>query len=108
MTNKIELRRTEELTHAYRIVETLVLRKNAGSVFTIEVGETLLGKQTAPFGGKVTLQVNPPRHIGFCEAASVREVVQAAESLIANTSIEQASSAVLPKPHFQPTSRVNA
>lgn len=81
MANTIKLNQTEGLAQAYRIVENLVLRTNQGKVFTIEVGETLLGSGSA-FGGKVTQQGNPPVHIGFCEAASAQEIVQAAERLI--------------------------
>jgi hypothetical protein len=108
MTGRIELRDTAGLTQAYRIVDTLVLRTSKGNVFTIEVGETLLGKQQSAFGGKVTLQANPPMHIGFCEAASSQEVVQAAEELIANASVEQAASSRIPKPHIAAADRLSA
>jgi len=106
--NKIELRDTAGLSHAYQIAETLILRTNEGSVYSIEVGETLLGSAQSAFGGKVTLQANPPISIGFCEGASAQEVIQAAEGLIANTPIEQKSSGPIPKPHIKAGSRVNA
>ena len=108
MTNEIKLQDTAGLTHAYRIIDTLVLRTNNGGVFTIEVGETLLGNQQSAFGGKVTRQANPPMHLGFCEAASPQQVVQAAEELIANAPVEQASSGSAPKPHIKTGDRISA
>ncbi len=100
--NKTQLRRTTEFTHAYRIVDTLVLRTMKGDVFTIEVGESLLENQDSAFGGKVTCQADLPIHIGFCEAGSPQEVLTAAEDLVAKASVEQATRGPIPKPHFSP------
>ena len=105
--NKTQLRQTAEFTHAYRIVDTLVLRTMQGDVFKIEVGESLLENQNPAFGSRVTLQVDPPIHIGFCQAGSFQEVLSAAEDLVTNAPVEQALRAPIPKPHFRPAARVS-
>lgn len=107
MSNKLILRQTEALTHAYRVLETIVMRTKQGCVFTIEVGENLLGNQGSAFGGKVTLQGNPARHIGFCEASSIQDVICAAEGLIAGAAVDPASMASPPKPHIKAAARVS-
>ncbi len=106
--NKTQLSRTKEITHAYRIIDSLVLRTTKGDIFTIEVGESLLENQATTYGGKVTCQADLPIHIGFCEAGSPQEVITAAEDLVAKASVEQATRGPIPKPHFSPAAKVSS
>ncbi len=74
---------SSEIDNAHRIVETLVLRSNSGTVFTIEIGESLTG--TSSLGAKVTQVSNPAKHLGVCLGETIEQVSIAAQGLIATT-----------------------
>ncbi len=80
--------RTNGLVQAYRIVESVVIRNDQGSVYSIEIGETLLDNQQSSFGGKVTLEAKTAQIVGFCTADSVQGIVDQAQDLIASAAIQ--------------------
>ena len=56
-----------QLANAHRIIETVVVRSQAGAIYTISVGESLLPDAPNILGAKVTLLGNMDKHIGICE-----------------------------------------
>jgi hypothetical protein len=77
---------SSQIDNAQRIVETLVLRTNGGTVFTIEIGEPLTGASS--LGAKVTQVSNPSRHLGICIGETIEQVFTAAQELIATAIAE--------------------
>ena len=99
-----------KLVNAYQILETIVLRTNEGSVYTIEIGKSIL---TSSIGAKVTL-MNPHVHIGTCEGDTIKQVRTAAQELVANAisagvaSAAQSGQSAVPKPHISGSPKVPA
>lgn len=91
-----------QLANAHRIVETIVLRSHVGTIYTISVGESLLSEKSNALGAKVTLLGDVDTHIGICDGASMDEVLNAAQELIAASIKSGASQTAVPKPHTTP------
>ncbi len=96
-----------ELSIAHRIVETVVLRSKSGTVFTVEIGESISPVEGPAFGGKVTRIGEMPMHLGICEGQSVGDVFSAAQQLVARSIAGSPESAV-PKPHVKVEDQVTA
>ncbi len=89
-----------ELSDAFELVKTVVLRTKRGSVYTIEIGESLFNA-THSHGAKVTRVGAPNTHIGVCHGASVSDVAGLAQNLVAQAIASEEVAAAPLKPHFQ-------
>ncbi len=96
-----------ELSIAHRIVETVVLRSKSGTVFTVEIGESISSVKGPAYGGKVTRIGEVPMHLGVCEGQSVGDVFSVAQQLVARSIAGSPESAV-PKPHVKVQDQVTA
>ena len=96
-----------ELSIAHRIVETVVLRSKSGTIFTVEIGESISSLKGPAFGGKVTRIGEVPMHLGICEGQSVGDVFAAAQQLVAR-SIASSSESAVPKPHVKVEDQITA
>ena len=102
----------QDLAGAYRVLETVVIRTTQGTVFTIDIGQSLFAESGSKLSAKITQVVNiPSSHIGICEGGSVDEVLNAAQKLIVETlgapasrnePEEEREKLAVPKPHFAP------
>ena len=77
---------SSQIANAQRIIEPLVLRTNEGAVCTIEISKPLT--DTSSLGAKVTLMLNPPKHLGNCMGETIEQVRTAAQELIATALAE--------------------
>lgn len=83
MSAKISSPLKGQLANAYSILETTVYRTKQGTVFTIEIGESLLEESTGNFGAKVTSLDKFPVHLGTCEGNAIETVRESAQQIIA-------------------------
>lgn len=88
-----------QLEGAYRIVQTLVLRSKRGQVYTIDVGESLFNA-THPVGAKVTLAGETNEHVGICQGATLEQVMNAAQQMVAHA-ISESELHFVPAPHHR-------
>ena len=101
-----------DLAGAYRILETVVIQTTQGTIFTIDIGQSLLAESSSKLSAKITQVVDvPSSHVGVCGGGSVDEVLNAAQKLIVealdalDSGIErrqEKEKPAVPKPHFAP------
>ena len=66
------------VSSAHRILETIVVRAQNGTVFTLEIGEALLADAENPYGAKATQIGNPDIHLGVCEGSTIVSTIRCA------------------------------
>ena len=102
---------SSKLENAHEILETVVLRTNESTVFTISTGRSVFSDEGKPFEARVTLMTNPETQIGICEGETVEQVNIAAQELIASALLSgrtAAAQSVIPKPHISTAPKVHA
>ena len=103
MSQKLISTLSTVVSSAHRIVETIVIRAQTGTVFTLEIGESLQSSGENAYGAKATQIGNPDIHLGVCEGSTIKEVCEGGQQLIAD-SINSPQSAIA-KPHISTTAR---
>ncbi len=69
------------LDNAYRTVEKAVLRSKSGTVYAIEIGETLV-PSARRYAARVSRESPSPLHMGTCQGESVEGVFRMAQDLL--------------------------
>lgn len=105
MTWKLNRELAEQLTLAHRLVETIVLRTHAGTIFSIEIGESISSRLGPRFGAKIT-RIGPVRRVlAILTGNSQGDLFEQAQEFIRD-SLEQP--AHQHRPHLARTQRVDA
>ena len=102
----------QDLAGAYRVLETVVIQTTQGTVFTIDIGQSMLAESDSKLSAKITQVISiPSSHIGVCDGGTVDEVLNAAQKLIVeslrspasrNEAQQEREKPAVPKPHFAP------